>query len=72
VNVNVPKHSNTGNTLRLKGKGVADPKTKTRGDQYVKLRVVLPEKIDKDLDSFVEKWGPKHSYNVRQKLDNKI
>lgn len=56
VTLTVPAGSNTGKTLRLKGKGVAG-----QGDQFVRLQVVLPETIDEDLRKFVKKW-PKRDY----------
>jgi DnaJ-class molecular chaperone len=51
----VPKWSNTGTVLRLKGKGVprADG---TRGDEFVTLKVMLPEKPDPELEKFVAEW----------------
>ncbi|WP_339630263.1 J domain-containing protein [uncultured Sneathiella sp.] len=65
VNLKVPAGSNTGTTLRLKGKGVG--KT-DRGDQLVKLKVVLPEKQDSELQDLVAKWSEKHDYDARSKL----
>lgn len=65
VTVTIPKSSNTGTILRLKGKGIAD-RQGTRGDQYVTLKVVLPEKPDEDLERFVEGWN--RSYDVRSKM----
>ena len=56
VTMTVPKGSNTGTTLRLKGRGVLDRKSKQRGDQYVKLKVVLPDGADSELTRFVETW----------------
>lgn len=56
VTLTIPAGSNTGKTLRLKGKGVAG-----QGDQFVKLLVVLPETPDDDLKKFVKKW-PKRDY----------
>ncbi len=56
VTLTVPAGSNTGKTLRLKGKGVAG-----QGDQFVRLQVVLPEIPDEDLKKFVKKW-PKRDY----------
>ena len=38
----VPKGSNTGTTLRLRGRGVVDHRSGQRGDQYVRLQVVCP------------------------------
>ncbi|HZB92787.1 MAG TPA: J domain-containing protein [Stellaceae bacterium] len=66
VALKVPRGSNSGSTLRLKGKGIA-ASGKT-GDQYVKLRIVLPEPPDAELTAFLERWGAKHPYDVRGKL----
>jgi DnaJ-class molecular chaperone len=52
VTLTIPAGSNTGKTLRLKGKGVAG-----QGDQFVKLLVVLPEGGDDELKKFVKKWA---------------
>ncbi len=49
VMLNVPAGSNTGTSLRLKGRGLLDRKSGQRGDQYVKLKVVLPEMPDEKL-----------------------
>jgi len=67
VSMTIPKGSNTGTSLRLKGKGIPDRKTGIAGDQYVTLKVVLPEKPDEALAEFVEKWAPDHSYDPRRK-----
>jgi DnaJ-class molecular chaperone len=64
--VKVPRGSNSGSTLRLKGRGIAaDGKA---GDQYIKLRVVLPDPPDPELTAFIERWGAMHRYDVRGKL----
>jgi DnaJ-class molecular chaperone len=63
----IPKGSNTGSTLRLKGKGAPARDGGGRGDQYVRLTVVLPEGSDADLERFVQSWG-RHEYDVRSKL----
>ncbi len=67
VAVKVPPGSNTGATLRLRGKGVVNQKTKQAGDQYVKLKVVLPDPPDAELVKFVEEWAKTRSYDVRRK-----
>jgi len=66
VAVKVPRGSNSGSTLRLKGKGIAGANGKS-GDQYVKLRVMLPDPPDAELSAFLERWGAKHAYEVRGK-----
>jgi DnaJ-class molecular chaperone len=66
VSVTVPKWSNTGRVLRLKGRGVprADG---SKGDEYVKLVLMLPEKPDPKLEAFVAKWQPVE-YSPRQSM----
>jgi len=55
VTMTVPKWSNTGTVLRLKGKGVPRPDG-TRGDEFVTLKVMLPGKPDPELERFVARW----------------
>ena len=58
VAMTIPKWSNTGAKLRLKGKGVLRPDG-TRGDEFVTLKIVLPEKPDPDLERCIAKWHPR-------------
>jgi DnaJ-class molecular chaperone len=69
VSLKVPKGSNTGTQLRLKGKGVVDAKG-LRGDQYVRFVVVLPRQMDPDLEAAVERWAktPAAGQDVREKF----
>lgn len=60
VKMKVPPGSSTGQTLRLKGKGV------NGGDQRVTLSVVMPDKIDGSLKSFMESWRENYAYNPRK------
>jgi DnaJ-class molecular chaperone len=57
VSVNIPKWSNTGSVLRLRGKGVPRPDG-GRGDEYVTLKIMLPDKRDPELERFVATWQP--------------
>lgn len=43
VNLKIPPQSQSGQTLKLKGKGAVDPKTKKKGDLLVKLIVKVPK-----------------------------
>lgn len=65
VTMTVPKGSNTGTTLRLKGKG-APHRGGGHGDEFVKLKVVLPRTPDDELEAFVSKWDKGKSFNPRQ------
>jgi DnaJ-class molecular chaperone len=66
VALKVPRGSNTGATFRLKGKGVVV--NGTAGDQFVKLRVTLPDPPDPELVKFLERWAADHAYDVRGKM----
>lgn len=70
VSVSVPPGSNTGSRLRLKGKGIATSGG-NRGDQIVYLEVVLPDKPDDELRSFLQGWSVRHKYDVRKKAGRK-
>lgn len=68
VNMTVPKWSNTGTLLRLKGKGVPG-KDNSRGDEYVTLKVMLPDKPDPELEKFVTQWRLAHSDGSRATME---
>lgn len=57
VTAAVPKWSNTGRVLRLKGRGVTRSDG-SKGNEYVKLILMLPDKPDPDLEAFVARWQP--------------
>ena len=67
--VNVPKGSNTGTVLRLRGRGVAR-KDGTRGDAFVTLRLVLPDTADADLQAFAEGWAAGRAQNPRAGMES--
>jgi DnaJ-class molecular chaperone len=69
VMLNVPAGSNTGTSLRLKGRGLLDRKSGQRGDQYVKLKVVLPEKPDDKLKEFLDRWDAGRAYDPRKGME---
>lgn len=65
VELTIPKGSNTGSVLRLRGKGV--PGTGgTAGDHLMELQVFLPEAPDDELVRFATEWEAKHPYVPRQ------
>ena len=69
VMLNVPPGSNTGSSLRLKGRGLLDRKSGQRGDQYVKLKVVLPEAPDEKLKEFLEGWETGRAHDPRKGME---
>jgi len=60
VTMTIPPGTQGGHTLRLREKGVPKLGTSSRGDQYVHLTLVVPEKLtDRQrelLDEFAETW----------------
>ncbi len=64
VTMSVPKGSNTGTKLRLRGRG-APRRSGGQGDQFVQLKVVLPKSPDPELESFVSGWKDK-DYDPRE------
>lgn len=66
VMLKVPKGSNTGSVLRLKGKGVA--RRGGQGDELVKLKVMLPQAPDPELEAFLSTWKPSKAYEPRKDI----
>jgi DnaJ-class molecular chaperone len=67
VSMTIPQGSNTGDILRLRGKGVKS-QNGPAGDQRVTLKVVLPTATDPDLERFMETWRQTHAYDPREAL----
>jgi DnaJ-class molecular chaperone len=68
VRMTVPKGANTGTVLRLRGKG-APRSDKTHGDEYVTLKIVLPQQPDSELEEFAQRWQAGQGQNPRQHLE---
>lgn len=66
VMLTVPKGSNTGAVLRLKGKGV--PRAGGHGDELVKLKVTLPPEPNPELEAFLSTWEPGTNYDPRRDM----
>ena len=64
VMVGVPKGASSGQTLRLKGKGIKG-KSGGYGDQLIRLKIVMPKTIDEELEKFIAGWRERHAYNPR-------
>ncbi len=66
VAMTVPKWTNGGARLRLKGKGLPATKREPAGDHYVVFEIVLPKNTDADLEEFVKGWAERKPYNPRK------
>ncbi|WP_374571634.1 DnaJ C-terminal domain-containing protein [Phenylobacterium sp.] len=66
VTLTVPKGSNSGSRLRLKGKGLVGAHGK-RGDLFARLVVMLPDAADPELEAFAERWRKDRPYTPRRR-----
>ena len=66
VTLTVPPGSNSGSTLRLKGRGMTGP-TGKRGDLMARLVVTLPDRPDEDLQKFADTWRTERPYSPRRR-----
>ena len=64
VQLKIPRGSNTDSRLRLKGQGVPGPDG-AQGDQYITLKVILPDPHDPEFIRLVETWSKRYSYRAR-------
>ncbi|MEE4351208.1 MAG: DnaJ C-terminal domain-containing protein [Pacificimonas sp.] len=66
VMLSIPKATNGGTVMRLKGKGFSR-KDGTRGDQLVTIEIAIP-KGDAELEAFVKGWTADENRDPRAKL----
>jgi DnaJ-class molecular chaperone len=67
VTLTVPKGSNSGAVLRLKGRGLTDARTGKRGDLMARIVVTLPDPPGPELERFAETWRKERPYTPRRK-----
>ncbi len=69
VTMTIPPGTQSGQELRLKGRGVPHVNGEGRGDQYVKISVKVPEKLSdrqrEMLEEFDETWSSDPRRNMR-------
>jgi DnaJ-class molecular chaperone len=65
VMMTIPKGSDSGAQLRLRGKGIPR-RGGAAGDQIVSLKVVIGDSGDPELAAFLETWAQKHKTDPRR------
>jgi DnaJ-class molecular chaperone len=68
MSVTVPPGTSSGQKLRLRGKGIRDPKTGTAGDQYVVIQIVVPKQADSETRGLYEKLAENAGESPRDGL----
>jgi DnaJ-class molecular chaperone len=66
VTLTIPKAANSGQTLRLKGRGMPDARGR-RGDLLARLVVTLPERPDSALEKFAAGWRKERPYAPKRR-----
>lgn len=64
VELAIPPNTNSGRTMRVKGKGL--PSKDGQGDLYATVRIVLPEQPDPELEALMKKWRESKPYDPRR------
>ena len=54
VTLTIPAGTQSGDKLRLKGKGITNVSTKKKGNMYVICNVIIPEKLSRDQKKLIE------------------
>jgi DnaJ-class molecular chaperone len=70
VTMAIPRGSDTGTRLRLRGKGIRHQRhgAETAGDQYVTLKVVIGAGNDPELAEFLKIWAETHRTDPRRSM----
>jgi molecular chaperone DnaJ len=66
VNLKIPPGSQSGQVLKLRGKGALNPKTKKHGDLLVKLVVKVPKTKEKEILELARKMERSYTEDVRK------
>jgi len=67
VSMTIPKGVSSGHRLRLRGKGIKAGSA-SAGHQYVRLRIVLPDKIDDQMADLARRWRDQAGFDPRKDL----
>ncbi len=68
VHLKIPPGVQSGQKLRIKGKGIVHRKGSGQGDQYVRILVAVPKVVDEDAKKLLEEFFRKYPQNPREHL----
>ncbi|MCA3720608.1 J domain-containing protein [Phenylobacterium sp.] len=66
VSLTIPRGASSGQSLRLKGKGLADGRG-GRGDLIARVQLMLPDAPDPQLEAFAARWREERPYVPRRR-----
>jgi len=72
VSVKIPKGVQSGTKLRLRGKGVKDPKGNGRGDQYIIIKVETPTGLNSEQEELLKKFDASYKASNKKSAWDKL
>ena len=64
VKLTITPGTNTGEKYRLKGKGIEDVHSSRKGDMYVVIKVIIPDKLTRDQKKLFEELSKSDDLNT--------
>ena len=64
----IPPATNSGKTFRLRKRGVKDPRSGMRGDQFVRISIVVPEIPDETTKELMRAYARRNPENPREAI----
>ena len=64
----VPPATSSGKTFRVRGRGVKDPRSDERGDQFVRITIAVPEIPDEATKDLMRQYSERNPENPRKAL----
>jgi curved DNA-binding protein len=68
VSMTLPPNTQTGKTLRLKGKGMPKVRSTENGDLYIKIKVVIPADLTDEQKKFLSGFAEIYTENPRESI----
>jgi len=68
VKLTIPPGVGSGTRMRLREKGVKNPKTGKRGDQFVVVQIAMPKESNEHMKKLMDEIKEKYPYDPRKKL----
>jgi len=65
----IPPGTSSAQKLRLRGKGLVNPKTRSKGDMIIEIKIVPPPTTDIEVRRLLKKIEQKAPYNPRKTLE---
>lgn len=65
LTVTIPPGTSSGAKLRLRGKGITNPKTRMPGDQYVQIKIVAPANLSSEARELLQRLDEEAPYQPR-------